>query len=64
MQEISQNTEHGLITLTITAAFRPTGWYTWVICREGRPYQRAERSFRTEQRAQHDGIAAMRRLLG
>ncbi|GJD91378.1 MULTISPECIES: hypothetical protein [Methylobacterium] len=63
MREISHNTDHGLFTLTVSAAFRPTGWYMWLICRDGRPFQRGERSFRTEQRARMDGIAAMERLL-
>jgi hypothetical protein len=63
MQEISRNSDQGHFTLTVSAAFRPTGWYTWLISRDGRPYQRGERSFRTEQRARLDGIAAMERLL-
>lgn len=63
MQEIDPKADRAAFTLTISPAFRPAGWYAWLICRDGRPYQRGERPFPTEHKARVDGTAAIERLL-
>ncbi|GJD59392.1 hypothetical protein MTDSW087_04308 [Methylobacterium dankookense] len=63
MPELTDKADRPPFTLTVSPAFRPAGWYSWLICRDGRPYQRGERSFPTEQKARADGAAAIDRLL-
>ena len=63
MRETSDKADLGPFTLAVEPAFRPVGWYSWLICRDGRAFQRGERAFPTEQKARADGIAAIGRLL-
>lgn len=63
MRESPDTADRGPFTVTVSPAFRPAGWYSWLICRDGRPFQRGERSFPTEQKARADGIATIERLL-